>query len=359
MKKIKIIIAGGGTGGHLFPGVAIAEKFLQKNSQNEVLFVNTGNQLERRVLKSLNFNFETLKIEGIKGRKFFVKIRATLKIPKAFIKSFLILRRYKPDVVIGMGSYSSGPIILVAYLLRIKTAICEQNIFPGITNRVLSKIVNRVYLSFENTKSLKHLKKSIISGNPVRYDIFEASERKKEFKKEDIKVFVIGGSQGASSVNKAVLESIKHLNNNYFFIHQTGINDEEFVKSEYKKLGFKSEVKAFFDNVAEIYSKVDLVIARAGATTISEIIVFGIPTIFIPYPFASDNHQFFNAKALLDAGAAMIILEKELSKKPLWEAIKSITEDEEEYFKMKRNFNNIKKGNAACIIVSDVYQLLS
>ena len=346
---MKIVIAGGGTGGHLFPGIAIASEFLKQNKKSEVLFVNTGNKLERRVLSKLGFKIETINTEGIKGRGISQKIIAILKIPKAIFSSVFILKKFKPDVVIGMGSYSAGPVVLAAFFLRIKTAICEQNIFPGITNRFLSHIASKIYLSFEDTRLIKKSSKILVSGNPVRNEILNIEEKENNFT-----IFIIGGSQGAHNINIAMLEAAKDLDKKYFFIHQTGVQDEVFVCDGYKKLKHKFDARKFFNNMESQYAKADLIIARAGATTVAEIIATKKPTIFIPFPFASDNHQFFNAKSLEDVGVAKIMIEKNLSGKNLSKTIKGIIENKKTLEQMQNNFKKIENKNAAKIIVEDL-----
>jgi len=317
---VNIIITGGGTGGHLFPGIAIAEEFKLQNSKNNILFAGTGNQFERTVLKN-KFNITAISAMGIKGMGIKAKINSILTLPKGVLDSFKIIKRFKPNMIIGMGGYSSGPVILTAWFLGIKTAIHEQNIIPGITNKILSHIVNIIFISFASTKLLNKNSKTIVVGNPVRKGFLQKVSQEKTSEKEQdndknrlFTVLITGGSQGAHSINLAIIDALGYLKNNkkINFIHQTGKADVKLTTDAYIKSNIQHTVQPFFNSMDNLYKKADLIICRAGATTIAEITAMGKAAIFIPFPFAADNHQEFNAKALVDKNAALMILEKEL-----------------------------------------------
>lgn len=365
---VNIIITGGGTGGHLFPGIAIAEEFKLRNNKNNILFAGTGNEFEKRILKE-KFTLKTVRSMGIKGMGVKAKIKSILTIPKGMLDSFKIIRNFKPDMVIGMGGYSSGPVILTAWLLGIKTAIHEQNTIAGITNRILGPIVDIIFTSFAKTKALAENNKLIISGNPVRKVFLQTKKIRKDLNSsKDISftVLITGGSQGAHSINLAMIDALQYLKNkeNIYFIHQTGKADAPKITKSYIKNGIKHTVQPFFNNMDELYQKANLIICRAGATTIAEITAMGKAAIFIPFPFAADNHQECNAKALVDNNAAFMILEKNLldenkkfNGKKLMEKIILLSEKKDELKTLEKNLKKFGKNDAAKVIVDQCYKI--
>jgi UDP-N-acetylglucosamine--N-acetylmuramyl-(pentapeptide) pyrophosphoryl-undecaprenol N-acetylglucosamine transferase len=364
IEPFNILITGGGTGGHLFPGIAIAESFLEKNPKNRILFVLTGNPFEKKVLREKNFTFETVTASGIKGMSALKKLKSISSIPRGIFESRKIIKRFKPDLAIGMGSYSSGPVLMAAWLSGIKIVLHEQNIKPGITNRFLSGFAKRVYVSFRHTNTGIARSKVRFTGNPVRQNILECSKSHKKTDRMDdtskFTVLVLGGSQGAHSINMAVAEALAFLKNpnDFIFIHQTGQKDEHEIKKTYKRIGVDSIVEAFFDNMGSIYQKADLIICRAGATTVAEVTAMGKCSIFIPYPHAADDHQTLNAKSVTDADAAEIILESALSGKALAEKIEALATDPVKRKTMAENSKSIGNPDAALTIINDCYQLL-
>lgn len=365
-QSINIVIAGGGTGGHLFPGIAIAQEFIAKNPKNRVLFISTGRPFEISVLSKAGFDHKSISAEGIKGRGLWKQVVSISKIPKGVFKSILILRSFRPDLIVGVGSYAAGPVIIGAWLMGIKIVLHEQNILPGITNRILSHIAGRIYVSFTNTKDSFNPKKVHVTGNPVRKEILHCKMPKTKGRSQDRKlqipftILVLGGSQGAQSINKAVIEAIEHLKekDKLFFVHQTGPVDEKTVKNAYTRHGISCAVKSFFSNMAQQYQKADLVICRAGATTVAELSVLGKGVIFIPFPFAADNHQVLNARALTNAGAAEMILQKDLNGKVIAERIEHYASNHIELSIMESKIKNFGKPDAASAIVDDCYKLL-
>jgi UDP-N-acetylglucosamine--N-acetylmuramyl-(pentapeptide) pyrophosphoryl-undecaprenol N-acetylglucosamine transferase len=364
--SLNIIITGGGTGGHLFPGIAIAEAFAAKDSKNRILFVNTGNPFEISVLSERGFSRKSITAKAIKGRGIFQKAGALSKIPKGIYEAIGILKKFKPDLVVGMGSYSSGPMIMGAWILGIKTVIHEQNIFPGITNRVLAPFADRIYVSFENTKELLVPEKIHVTGNPVRKDILKCQKGKEplgiENKRQDrpFSILVLGGSQGAHGINMAVMDALKDLEEKekYFFVHQAGALDEKRVKYAYMIHGITASVQSFFNDMSHQYENADLVICRAGATTVAEIAAIGKGVIFVPYPFAADNHQVLNAQALVNKGGAEMILEKDLSGKVLAEKIRYYASHPELLERMAKRSKELCRPDAAETIVDDCYRLI-
>jgi UDP-N-acetylglucosamine--N-acetylmuramyl-(pentapeptide) pyrophosphoryl-undecaprenol N-acetylglucosamine transferase len=365
-RPLKIVIAGGGTGGHLFPGIAIAQEFEARHSATRIIFVSTGNPLERSVLSKTDFELQCITAAGIKGRGIWNQLISVLKIPKGILESMRILKDFSPDMAIGLGSYSAGPVIIGAWLRRIPIVIHEQNILPGITNRILSRFANRIYISFENTQSNLDSRKVQWTGNPVRRELLEYSDGHAAGKTDNIdnglfSVLIIGGSQGAHRINKAVIEALGHLKDkdHLHFIHQTGDTDEHQVSQAYRRNNIRCTVQSFFDNMAELYSRADLLICRAGATTVAEITALGKAVIFIPFPYAADNHQVLNAASLSDEGAAEMIIEKDLSAEILSEKIAYYAAHREALNDMAAKARRFGNPDAARNIVDDCYRLLT
>ncbi|MFQ5486433.1 MAG: undecaprenyldiphospho-muramoylpentapeptide beta-N-acetylglucosaminyltransferase, partial [Desulfobacterales bacterium] len=327
---MRVIIAGGGTGGHLFPGIAIAQELMARDQKNMVLFVNSGRPFERSILSKTGFEQKSITAEGIKGRSLWRQISAVLKIPKGIYDSVQIMSNFRPEIVIGIGSYGSGVVVLGAWLKGLKVVLHEQNIIPGITNRILSHFADRIYVSFEKTKDRLNPKRVRVTGNPVRKEILKCSagDAEKNFGDEKrrgrLTVLIVGGSQGAHSINMAVLEALEKIDEKekFYFIHQSGVKDFSEVRHRYRDLGFMARVESFFSDMASLYQQADLVICRSGATTVAEITAVGKGVIFIPYPFAADDHQSINAKALKRMGAAEMIPEKDLTGEMLSDRIR-------------------------------------
>ncbi len=365
-RTLRIVIAGGGTGGHLFPGIAIAQEFMTRNSNNSLLFIGTGKPFEIAALSEAGFTHKHITAEGIKGRSLWNQVVSILKIPKGVFESILILKRFKPDIVVGVGGYSAGPLAIGAWLLGIKIVLHEQNILPGITNRILSCLADRIYVSFDDTRTGLNPKKVLFTGNPVRKEILQCARNQKSGEivnskqKRHFTSLIIGGSQGAHSINMALLESIEQIKDKdkFCFIHQTGIQDEAQVKNAYTRYGISCKVQAFFNDMARQYQKADLIICRAGATTVAEIKAIGKSAIFIPFPFAADNHQVLNARSLEKAGAAEMILEKDLSGKTLAERITFYASSPDTLRQMASRARGLGRPDAAGLIVDDCYKLI-
>jgi len=366
-QALRVVIAGGGTGGHLFPGIAIAQEFLAKNAENNVLFVGTGKPFEISILLETGFAHKCITAEGFKGRGVWNQIVSISKVPKGIIESILILKGFKPHIVIGVGGYSAGPLVMGAWLLGIKIVLHEQNILPGITNRILSRFADRVYVSFAETIMGVTPKNIRFTGNPVRKEIVQCAETLKNTdvkapkKEKKFTILILGGSQGAHSINMALLEALEYLEKreNIFFVHQTGAQDETQVKRKYDEYGIESDTRAFFKDMACQYQRADLIICRAGATTVAEIKAIGKGVIFIPFPFAADDHQVLNARSLEKAGAAEMILEKDLSGKVLAERIDYYVQQPEALQQMSSRSRDLGRVDAAAMIVDDCYELIS
>jgi UDP-N-acetylglucosamine--N-acetylmuramyl-(pentapeptide) pyrophosphoryl-undecaprenol N-acetylglucosamine transferase len=363
---LRIVIAGGGTGGHLFPGIALAQEFTARNPDNRVLFVGTGKPFETKELSKAGFAHKSITSEGIKGRRIWNQTRSVLKIPRGIVESVMILRQFRPDLVVGVGGYSAGPLVAGAWLLGIKIVLHEQNILPGITNRMLSRLADRIYVSFDDIPTGFNPGKVLYTGNPVRREILQSATDQKVGEIEDAKqqrpfaILILGGSQGAHSINMALLDAIDKIKDKdkFFFIHQTGPNDETKVKNEYERYGVSCRVQSFFNDMARQYQNADLVMCRAGATTVAEIKAVGKGAIFIPFPFAADNHQVLNARSLKNAGAAEMILEKDLNGNALAERINFYASSPDMLREMASRTRDLSCPDAAAIIIDDCYKLI-
>lgn len=363
-RGIHIMIAGGGTGGHLFPGVALARCFMERNPENRVLFVGTDREFECRTLEREGFDHLAIRAAGIKGLGIFGKVKAAFKIPGALFQSSSIINEFKPDIIIGVGGYSSGPVALASWLKGIPVVVQEQNILPGITNKIMGRFASRIHVSFDESLGFFNAEKVMMSGNPVRQIILDARKRRDQRKADEqsrlFTLLVAGGSQGARSINKAMVESLSFLTDkeNLHVIHQTGETDCESVRDAYEREGISAEISAFYTDMDVQYERADLVICRAGATTLSEITVMGLPSILIPYPYAADNHQVKNALSLVDKEAAEMIEDKELTGEYLASRLTYFRENPDELWRMEKASLAYGKPEAAETIVKDCYRVM-
>lgn len=330
MAPLRAIFAGGGTGGHLFPAIAIADEIKKQHPSAEVLFIGAKDKIEARVIPRKGYEFRSIWISGFRRSISVDNVLFPLKVVVSLMQAYSIIHKFQPQVVVGTGGYVSGPVLYAATLLKIPTLIQEQNSYPGITTRMLARKVNEVHITFEGSK--KYLKRDdnvYVSGNPTRNDLenasrvdalayfgFKANEQKKT-------VLIFGGSLGAHSINSAVRGSLDGLlNNNLRVIWQTGKEECDEAESLCKKYsGANVWVNAFIERMDYAYAASDLVICRAGATTIAELVRLGKPSILVPYPHAAANHQVENARSVVDVGAAEILYDHEVSEKLLETAL--------------------------------------
>ena len=358
---MRIVIAGGGTGGHLFPGIAIAEEFLRRDDQTRIIFIGTKKGIESKLLGQLGYELREIDIEGIKGRGIKALMKVVYQIPKSLWQSRRILKQFRPHVVFGVGGYASGPAVLTAHFMSIPTAIAEQNAIPGITNRILGNFVNKIFVTYAQTQTYFPQAKVILSGNPVRAAF--VVERSKEKEKKDYwQLLVFGGSQGAEAINKSIIDilpQLQSMKNKIHLSHQTGSRQAEEMKRAYEQFGIQAKVTPFIVNMAGAYADADLIICRAGATSLAEITAAGKAAILIPYPWAANDHQSKNAQALASEGAAVLISERELSGGKLFSAIENLLRDEQKRRQMEENSLRLSKIDAAATIVDNCIKLMA
>lgn len=355
---LNFIFAGGGTGGHLFPLVAVAEKIKLLQPSVSILFVGTKNKIESRVIPNLGYSFYPLTISGM-PRKIGLDILVfAYRLFVSVIKSLWLCIKYKPDVAIGSGAYVSGPVIWSAKLTGAKVFLLEQNSYPGITNRLLEKKADKIYISFKDSEKYFRFKdKLVLYGNPLRININKISQQdakmKFGFANNNPIIFVSGGSLGAKTINQAIAKNIEKLNElNVNIIWQCGNN----YINEYSKYASSTiKVYPFITDMGEAYSAANLVIARAGATTIAEVSYLGLPVIFIPSPNVTDNHQYKNAKALEEAEAAILIKDEE-AENSIVDKIKDLISNSDRLLQLSNNIKKFAGLNAADKIGTEILE---
>lgn len=367
---MKVLIAGGGTGGHLYPALALADALKEKDDQAQVVFVGSEEGMEARIVPSRSFALRLLKVRSFSGRPSLRWFLSGFLLMVALIKSSLIIRQEKPDLVMGFGGYVSAPVLLCALLERKRTAIHEQNVVPGRANRILAPFVNLVCLSFEESRVyFKRARKVVCTGNPVRFR--EKSPDRDQARtqlgldRRRFTVGVMGGSQGARSINAATLKVYERLRDrsDLQMIHITGrarFSEVEDELSRIRKIegGALYRIFPYMEEMNLFYQACDLVVARSGATTVAEISFFGLPAILIPYPYATQDHQRLNAEVLANKGAALVILDKDLKGEILAEKIKELMEGRGGYEEMQKRAKEIALESAAERMVEALLELI-
>jgi UDP-N-acetylglucosamine--N-acetylmuramyl-(pentapeptide) pyrophosphoryl-undecaprenol N-acetylglucosamine transferase len=354
---MRLLIAGGGTGGHLFPGVALAEELRAREPDAAVRFVGTARGIEARVLPELGWDLVLIEVSGLKTVGALGALRGLFRLPRALWQSRRVLKEFQPDVVVGVGGYASGPVVLMARLRGIRTGVLEQNSIAGFTNKLLGKVVHAVFLHFAETRRFFKAKKILMTGNPIRRDIrlaLEAGSAAAPASGAALRVFAFGGSQGAQALNDIVADAMAILNGRGLaveIVHQTGNAHLERTQERYKKAGMKADVRAFIKDMAAEYRRADLVIARAGATTVAELGVVGRPAILVPYPFAADNHQEINAREMAEAGAALMFKQSELGPEKLADVVADLAAHPETLGRMGSAMKALGKPRAAADIL--------
>ena len=352
---MRIIFAGGGTGGHLFPGLAVAREFLRRDAGTEILFVGTEQGIEFRVLPKEGFRLETLSVKGMKGRGARGILDALYGVPASILRLLTIIKQFRPDCIIGLGGYASGPFLLAARLKGIRCAIMEQNLRPGFTNKILARWVDRIFTTYSESSRYFPGARVTETGNPVRWQKLPEPRKRDKFS-----LLVFGGSAGARRINFAVVDALKLLNDltaKLFVTHQTGQLDFAAVKEAYAALAFEADVTPFIDQMDEAYSQADLVICRAGATTVAELTAFGKAAILVPYPYAIYDHQRGNAQALQERGAAEMILDQELNGEILATKIRNYVSNRGRLQGMADAARAMGRPEAAAKIVEECYAL--
>ena len=312
----RVLFAGGGTGGHLFPGIAVARALVRRHRRAHVVFVGTGRGIEARALALEGFRFEPIRSLGLMGKSPRAIARTVALAPLTLFDAARVLRRTRPDLVIGLGGYSAGPVVFLAALTGRSTMLMEQNAVPGMTNRMLGPFVQAAAVSFETTAA-RFGAKAFVSGNPVRESFFDLARVDRDSRTGPPTVLVLGGSQGAHKLNLAlvaVAKTLAGMPGGIRIIHQTGERDRDWVRDAYRRAGLNARVEAFFETMHEEMRAADVVVCRAGATTLAEVAAAGLPAVIVPLPTAANDHQRRNAAALAAAGAAEVVEESDLER---------------------------------------------
>jgi len=332
-ETVRIALAAGGTGGHLYPGLALAEA-LRENTSVEIMFIGTAHGLENNILPTLPYRFERIWIRGLQRKFSLANLLFPVRLVVSLLQCAFLFLTFRPDIVLGTGGYVSGPALMMGLLLRIPTAVQEQNSYPGLVNRFLGKKVNQVYLTFDDSrKYFAGQQNVVVSGNPVRADIARTNRNSAATRfgldAHKITLLIFGGSQGAHAINQMVLRSLAVIltNEGLQLLWATGEADWQQVFQKCTEVAKRVKVTKYIDAMASAYAASDFVLCRAGASTLSELALCGLPAILVPYPYAAENHQEFNARSVEEAGAAMTILEKELTTDTLAQAVSKLAND--------------------------------
>jgi len=350
---MRLLLAGGGTGGHLFPAVALAEQLKKEEAHAEVLFVGTERGLEFRLLPKLGWPLRTVPMSGWAGMGVMARLKALVGLVRSLNASQRILDEFRPDVVVGVGGYASVPVLLAAKLTGIPYLIHEQNACPGLANRMLGRWARRICLSFPDAAGGFRRGRTVLTGNPVR----AAMEECNELPASETLLLVFGGSHGARTINRALVEALPQLaewRGTLRIIHQTGSADVENVREGYRQAGWDDvEVLPFIDDMAAAYARAWLVVCRAGATTLAELTACGRPAVLIPFPFAANNHQVANAAALAAKGAAIMIEESNLKAEELGTLIGGLLADRVRLAQMAGAAHSLARRGAAARLLAE------
>lgn len=357
---MKAIVCAGGTGGHIYPALAIINKIKEKESLSEILYIGTTDRMEKDLVPKLGIKFVGIEMEGINRKNILKNISVFFKYQKAIKKAKQIIKEFNPDIVIGVGGYITAPVIIAAHKLKYKTIIHEQNSIPGVSNKLISKYANRICISLPNTKNYFDSNKVVYTGNPRSEEIISVRKaNKKDYGLSDDKklVIIVMGSLGSTTMTKKIKTIIPAFNmKDYQVIIVTG---KDYYET-YKTLNFPKNVALvpYLDNFINLLKSTDLIISRAGASVISEITAIGLPSILVPSPYVTNNHQYVNAKELEDMGACKLITEDDFSKETLLPAIDDIINNEANYEKMRQCSKKLGVPNSATKFYEEIKKVI-
>lgn len=356
---MKVLIAAGGTGGHIYPGIAVAKEILRRDASSEVLFVGTVRGLETKIVPENGFQLSLINSAGLKNVGLVGKLRGLAVLPKSFLEARKLLKDFQPDAVVGAGGYVSGPVLLMASLMGYPTMIMDSNALPGFTNRRLARFIDKAALTFD--EALPYFgKKGVVTGNPVRKEFFEISPKAIDKK---VELLIFGGSQGARAINSAMIDALKHLGDfkdRLNVTHQTGESDFENVLAGYSENGWgPADVRRYIPEMVAEFEKADLIICRAGATTCAEVAAAGRAAIMVPLPTAADDHQRKNAEALQNAGAVKMVLQKDLTGESLANEITGLIDSPAKISEMAASAKKLARRDAAEVSVDMIEEMIA
>ena len=366
-----VLFAGGGTGGHLFPGIALAEEFQRLEPEINIVFAGTQRGLEARVIPEMGYPLVFLEVHGLVGVRGLKRLKALANFPKAVIQALILLVRYRPVLVVGLGGYASAPVLLAAMVAGLPWVLQEQNAYPGLVNRLLAPFAGAVFIAFDKARESLKSRKIYDFGNPLRARLQEpgtptpaksaANKKAAEGSEAEFNILVVGGSQGARVLNHKVPEALAMLaprHPHLKVVHQSGNAAVEMVKKAYAEINCAVEVTPFIDNIGACYRAADLVICRAGALTLAELAELGKAAILVPFPFAAHDHQVFNARAFAEKGAALMQIESELTAAGLSDAIENLITQPESREQMAQAAAELARPQARTQIVNHCLQLI-
>ena len=352
---LRLLVAAGGTGGHLYPALAVVRELKSRAPEAEVTFVGTRRGLEGKIVPGAGFPLEIVRVEPLRGGSFLRKVKGVLQLVPSMLESSRLLKRCRPNVVMGVGGYVAGPLLAVAAFSRVPTLILEPNSVPGLTNRWLSSLVDAAALGWEET--VRYFRRNgFVTGNPVREEITRVAPRSAT---DTIQLLVFGGSQGSHVLNRAMVDALSRLDSyrdRLRITHQTGESELESVRAGYQKEGFPARIEPYLDDMAKEYEACDLVVSRAGATTCAELAAAGRGAVLVPLPLAG-GHQRHNAEAMARAGAARMIPQQDLSGERLARAVIDLLEDPGRRTEMAQAARTLARPEAARAIVDRLLQL--
>ena len=355
---MNILFAGGGTGGHVFPAIAVAEELVRRHGSTRMLFVGSDRGLEARIIPQRGYSFEAMTAGALKGLSTSARMSTLLGMPRSVRTAGRIVKRFSPQAVVGIGGYASAPVVVAATLQGRPRMILEQNAIPGLANRLLAYFVTKAAVNFP--ESMRYFPgNAVVTGNPVRQEFFRVGPPPRD---REFTVLIFGGSQGAHAINSAVMEALPHLvewRGRIRFIHQTGEKDAAWVQTTYGTNQFSAEVRAFFDDMPEQFSRAHWIIARSGASCLAEIAATGRPSLLIPFPSAADDHQRKNAEVFSRRGASIVINQSSLSGERLALAIRLHMENNERREQMSRAAASLSIPDAASRIADLIEGLAS
>jgi UDP-N-acetylglucosamine--N-acetylmuramyl-(pentapeptide) pyrophosphoryl-undecaprenol N-acetylglucosamine transferase len=362
-KPLRVVIAGGGTGGHLYPGIAVAKELLSRYPDAQVTFAGTLRGIEARIIPREGYGLDVIRSSGLKGKSLGGTLRGAALLPLGLLDAWRIVSLRRPHLVIGVGGYSSGPVVIASWSRGVPTMLFEQNAVPGLTNRLLARFVRAAAVTFESTREFFG-EKAFVSGNPVRGEFVGDSRQSTEAangQASGVRVLVFGGSQGAHAINVAMVEAAAELAAGrppLRLTHQTGERDVEMVRTAYRAAGLQADVEPFFYDMGRRVGEADLIVCRAGATTIAEIAAAGKPAILIPLPTATDDHQRRNAEALAAAGAADVLLQPDATGRELSARITALANDPAKRTRLAVAVRSFARPDAARVIVDRALELM-
>lgn len=355
-EALRVMIAGGGTGGHLYPGIAVARELLSRYPDAAITFAGTARGIESRVVPQEGFVLDVIRSRGLKGKSALEQLRGGAALPLGFLDAWRIISARRPQLVVGVGGYSSGPLVAVAALRGVPTMLLEQNAVPGLTNRLLAPLVRAAAVTFESTRAFFGAK-AFVSGNPVRPEFFSDSQGSMQTEGNApacLQVLVFGGSQGAHAINVAMAEAapvLAAISPMLRFVHQTGERDVDMVRAAYRAAGLQADVEPFFFDMGRRLKTADLVVCRAGATTLAELTAAGRAAILIPLPTATDDHQRKNAEVLASAEAAEMLLQSDATGHALASRIAALAGDASRRAHVSAAARSLARPDAARVIV--------